>query len=534
MNEQYNLMYEKVQLEKKKGNFYYPETIYSILMYPQIDLNLIESISPKKNIEQLIYPENYTFYNFPLNIFTLDYDLLSLEDENSLQNLFLKNDHTSLLRLSEIITEMEFMFGKIKNFYYKGDKSKCLYDLILRCENEENINNINTINPKAINLEILSCIMIDRNIDFITPFASQFNYEGIIDDFFNIDLNSINVDSSIIENKENKNQIIFLDERDHLYYMIKDYNFNRIRQFLPKRLKLHSAIFEMGKKVDNLKGISQSIKKIKQISNERSSLSNHIDIAEYISQSISHPLFKRRLNLEQLMLSAEFDIDEILNFYDNEISKKGNLYSILKLLIIQSQVNGGLKEKVFNKYKKVINLIYGFQSLILWNNLEKMKIIKKRDGNDFYKFLIKKLELIKKNVNVYEPNDSSYVFNGYCPITIRIIENVFNKGWFNIKEILNKMPGELFYPENENEILKPKYERNVIMLVFVGGITYSEIGCIRYLNKKFPKYRFVILTTFVINSNRLFNNLSLNILPKDTYYTSEFKKNLNEQKSKHF
>ena len=96
------------------------------------------------------------------------------------------------------------------------------------------------------------------------------------------------------------------------------------------------------------------------------------------------------------------------------------------------------------------------------------------------------------------------------------------------------MPGELFYPENENEILKPKYERNVIMLVFVGGITYSEIGCIRYLNKKFPNFQFVILTTFVINSNRLFNNLSLNILPKDTYYTSEFKKNLNEQKSKHF
>ncbi len=69
--------------------------------------------------------------------------------------------------------------------------------------------------------------MIDRNIDFITPFSSQFNYEGIIDNYFNNDLNSITVDSSIIENKENKNQIIFLDERVHLYYMIKDYNFNK-------------------------------------------------------------------------------------------------------------------------------------------------------------------------------------------------------------------------------------------------------------------------------------------------------------------
>ena len=46
-------------------------------MYPQIDLNLIEPITSDKNIIQLIFPENYTFYNFPLNIFPLDYDLLS-------------------------------------------------------------------------------------------------------------------------------------------------------------------------------------------------------------------------------------------------------------------------------------------------------------------------------------------------------------------------------------------------------------------------------------------------------------------------
>ena len=527
-------MYNKVQLEKKKGNYHYPETNYSILMYPQIDLNLIEPMNSDKNITQLIYPENYTFYNFPLNVFPLDYDLLSLEDENTFQNLFIKNDITSLVRLSEVITEMEFMFGKIKNFYYKGDKSKRLYDLILRSEDEENINNINTINQKAVNLEILSCIMIDRNIDFITPFATQFNYEGIIDDFFNIDLNSITVDSSIIENKENKNQIIFLDERDHLYYMIKDYNFNKIRTFLPKRLKSHSKIFEKGKKIDNIKGLSENLTKVNQINNERTSLSNHINIAEFISQSISHPLFKRRLNLEQLMLSDEFDIEEILNFIDNEINKKGNLYSILKLIIIQCQINGGLKEKILNKYKKDINLIYGFQSLILWNNLEKIRLIKKKDGNDFYKVLIKKLELINKSVNVYEPNDSSYVFNGYCPISIRIIENVFQKGWFYIKEILNKIPGETFYPEKENNIFEPKYERNVVMLVFVGGITYSEIGCIRYLNKKFPKYRFVILTTFVINSKRIFDNLAFNILSKDIYYISEFKNNLNEKKIKHF
>jgi hypothetical protein len=214
--------------------------------------------------------------------------------------------------------------------------------------------------------------------------------------------------------------------------------------------------------------------------------------------------------------------------------KNYDYYFILKLFCLESLIQNGIK-KNYEHLKRDFLTTYGFENIVLWNNLEKLKILKKSEKSNFnFEKLTKYLKLIIENINLLEADDASYAYNGYCPITIRIIENVFNKGWFNIKEILNKMPGELFYPENENEILKPKYERNVIMLVFVGGITYSEIGCIRYLNKKFPKYRFVILTTFVINSKRIFDNLSFNLLSKDIYYTSEFKNDLNEKKIKHF
>jgi hypothetical protein len=82
-----------------------------------------------------------------------------------------------------------------------------------------------------------------------------------------------------------------------------------------------------------------------------------------------------------------------------------------------------------------------------------------------------------------EPDDASYVFGGYCPITIRLIENVIKKGWNPIKEVIKKLPGDFEFPINEKEVYNPKGKCNFILLVFIGGITYAEISAIRFLNK---------------------------------------------------
>ena len=87
----------------------------------------------------------------------------------------------------------------------------------------------------------------------------------------------------------------------------------------------------------------------------------------------------------------------------------------------------------------------------------------------------------------------------------------------------------MFYPEDESLIINPKYNSNIVLLVFIGGISYSEIACIRYLNKEFPKIRFIILSTCIINSQRIFDNLKINILQKDFYSLNDFQNNLKEE-----
>lgn len=66
-------------------------------------------------------------------------------------------------------------------------------------------------------------------------------------------------------------------------------------------------------------------------------------------------------------------------------------------------------------------------------NLERMKIIKKQEGKSQYEALNEGFKLTME-VNINEPTDPSYVFGGYCPITVRLLENLIKKGWNSIKE----------------------------------------------------------------------------------------------------
>ena len=62
--------------------------------------------------------------------------------------------------------------------------------------------------------------------------------------------------------------------------------------------------------------------------------------------------------------------------------------------------------------------------------------------------------------------------------------------------------------------------KNLVFIVFVGGVTYTEIEGIRFLNRKFneenkngkrKKVQFVILTTGILNAKKVFGNLGKDI-----------------------
>ena len=134
--------------------------------------------------------------------------------------------------------------------------------------------------------------------------------------------------------------------------MIKDYNLQKIRNFLPNRLKEHISIMEEDKKkTDDIRKIQESLQKVKQVQEERPSLANHINLADYISKRQKLPIYKFYLNFEQSMLVGDFP-DKLNEFIEDEIGKKADKYNILRIICLESIIQGNIRYRVYDEIKK--------------------------------------------------------------------------------------------------------------------------------------------------------------------------------------
>ena len=140
--------------------------------------------------------------------------------------------------------------------------------------------------------------------------------------------------------------------------------------------------------------------------------------------------------------------------------------------------------------------------------MEKIEILKQQDNNNFYFDTNKKLQLIFDNVDINDPNDISYTYNGYAPMFVRLIEKAISPGgWSTIKDLLKKIPGDTNFPSDETDIFTTSVDKQFILLVFIGGITYGELAAIRLLNKKNRNKKFIVITTGMINTKKIFDSL---------------------------
>ena len=474
---------------------------YHVLFIPQIT-NECQSYIKSNSLNLYLKLDNLN-----IDMYLIDNDILSLEDNLSLYDLYIKEDFNILSILAKIIIKFEAIFGKMKYRYYKGSLAKKLNHLIIDEENTFNLDNNddnNNENNDINNSANFGYIILDRTVDMITPFCSNFVYEGLLDEYFGVNLNSIKISSKILSKEKEETMKIDLSENDKFYTNIKNYNFSKIRTFLPSRLTEHSKILEEGKKkMDDMKKIQENLEKVKRIKEERSSLTTHINLADYIAQKQKDPLFKNYLIMEQSILAGDINND-VYEFIDNEMTKQNEEYNILKILCLISNLKNGIKSKLYEQIKRDFIQIYGFQELFLLNNLEKINALKIQEGSNYYNDIEKKLKLINEDVDLNEPNDISYAYSGYAPISIRLIEKAVIKGWKSIEDVLFKLSGEYDFPKNEKNNLS---EKKIFLVVFVGGITYGELGAIRYLNSKSKNNKFIVITTSMINHKKIFNSL---------------------------
>eukprot|EP00434_Breviolum_minutum_P027752 symbB.v1.2.024548.t1/scaffold2329.1/size82184/2 len=180
----------------------------------------------------------------------------------------------------------------------------------------------------------------------------------------------------------------------------------------------------------------------------------------------------------------------------------------LRLLCLHSLVNNGIKKQHLEPLKTAFKQSYGFEHTLTLENLEGSGLLRQQQGKSGW-------GSIKRQFNLFVEDgladqDVSYAYSGYAPLSVRLVQMTRSqpKGWIAVKDALSLLHGpaqELQQPAvREQDPSKPA----VVLVCFLGGITYGEIAALRRLSQlEEGRRRFLIVTTEFINPKKLFESM---------------------------
>lgn len=329
--------------------------------------------------------------NWVVSLFEVEDSIISLNLPQGGLTSYFNQPLEQLSKLSDLFIDLiksngQFQgnFIKLKNIYGKGDHAKLLIKLI---NNEklpqfmnENLSNLEQefyTNKLSGNADL---IVLERNLDYFPLLLNQLNYQGLIDDLFNIkdELNhSVTVNGS---------KHLLTDE---LYHNLKDLNFASIGIKLNKLAKLIQSKFQQHDKLNDLKEIKNLVNNLGDLTNKQDLIKKHTTISESILNYIEKN-DTGKFNQYEFFLKFQndlFDLDykEQLNFVVRFLDENFNPPIILSSIFLISLVNDGIKEKDFELIQQESYQNYGIEFTLQLEKLVETEIIKiiPHSGNDF-------------------------------------------------------------------------------------------------------------------------------------------------------
>ena len=267
---------------------------------------------------------------------------------------------------------------------------------------------------------------------------------------------------------------------------------------------------------------SQSVSELKDFVKKLNSLpeiTRHINLAQHLTTFTSKPSFLGQLDMEHTIVESQ-SYDICFDYIEELIHKQEPLTTVLRLLILFSVTNSGLPKKHFDYLRRELLHSYGFEHITTLNNLEKAGLFKKQESRSNWLTIKRALQLVVEDTDTANPNDISYVFSGYAPLSIRLIQHAIRSGWRPVEEILKLLPGPHLETKRGAFSNSPSFDslsgvstgiakvpdgrRALVLVVFVGGVTFAEISALRFLcSQEGMAYDLIIATTKIVNGQTL-------------------------------
>ncbi|GCE98722.1 hypothetical protein ZYGM_003456 [Zygosaccharomyces mellis] len=384
-------------------------------------------------------------------------------------------------------------------------------------------------------------IVMERDMDPLTPLLTQLTYAGLIDDLYEFTPGA---------RTKKKRDLLLKYTDDEIWEDLKFLNFGDLGAKLNAMAKNSDDQYSSRPKTDNLGELKQFVDSIPELQENRKLISKHIDLSADILKQVEDEQksqFNRILELEQNMLSLVLDnrgsVDSILQLiYEDQLPTN----AVLRLACILSLCRNGLRDKDYEFIKQELvdayglNIVFHLERLTtrgLFTSKSLLSSTKSTTWRKEYRNISIWLDTLPRteDVNKEEP---SFAYCGIVPLTTRLVQllydrSVVSKNYnfqqpfitskspniFKTEELVGQIYGDpdLIYTEswmlpsrkNKKRVSVGQPEANtpdVVILVFLGGITMGEIATLKFLQEKLRRKeihkRFIIVTDGITNGNR--------------------------------
>ncbi|XP_068881761.1 vacuolar protein sorting-associated protein 33B isoform X2 [Aphelocoma coerulescens] len=470
--------------------------------------------------------DEWSFYLLPL-----DEDIISMELPEFFRDYFLEGDHRWINPVARALQLLNSLYGPFGKTYGIGRCAKMSYELWRDLEEESESEG------QGRKPEIGHVFLMDRDTDYVTALCSQVVYEGLVDDTFRIKCGSVDFGPEVTSS--DKSIKVLLNSQDKVFSQIRNEHFSSVFGFLSQKSRNLQAQYDRrrGMDIKQMKDfVSQELKGLKQ---EHRLLSLHIGACESIMKKKTKQDFQETIKAEHSLLEG-FDVRESTSFIEEHIDRQVSPIESLRLMCLLSITENGLIPKDYRSLKTQYLQSYGPEHLLTFHNLKRIGLLTEQSAGETltaveskvsklvtdraagkitdafnslarksnFRAISKKLGLIPRLDGEYDlkmPRDMAYVFGGaYVPLSCKIIEQVLERrGWQGLEEVVRLLNGNEFCVSDSAVEDNPAWEsQRVVLAVFLGGCTFSEIAALRFLGKE-RGCKFIFLTTAITNSARM-------------------------------
>lgn len=515
----------------------------------------------------------------------LEQNLLSLELGDSFHELYLDQNKMPIYQASRALMQIQQRHGLFPRILGKGENAMRLAKLLQRARRELDADEAETPSMNMPSTSIESLIVIDRDVDFATVLLTQLTYEGMIEEYVGIKHNKAEVDSAVLgaasqsrqtqanasatvatpAAKQALKRTIALESSDSLYAQLRGTNFALVGPVLNKVARRLESDFDVRHKAQEISELRSFVNQLPGLQQEHQSLAIHTNLADDLSKQTRTDVFRTMLEVQQNVAAGTDPIYQHETISDL-ISRNAPIAMVLRLLCLESTLSGGMRAKDLENFKRQVLHAYGYQHLLTLSRLERAELLQPRSSASAlllpvassnptptsttgtktnYAYLRKELSMIVDDYNDQDPDDVAYVYSGYAPLSIRLVQCILQKpymqslhkaplpltpastGWVGFEDILKSARGPTFtitqkatdekaYKAKANlaaGTAAPKY----VFVMFLGGITFAEIAALRFINTQLAKEsgsgpqqqkrKIVICTTGIVSGRGIMEDL---------------------------